>query len=158
MEEKSQAPGYTCRKGSQEKPEAGKRRSGGLIGRKVRLLASNVRLLLVGRLQASVLCSLLPRLQLAEEAVALLLELVVGGTELGNSLLSQELLQGPFLNVLLLIVLELGDELDGTLEDGTFVLLAAGDDLGEFVNSLVDGLPPAALNYKTKCVSPQLRN
>lgn len=69
------------------------------------------------RRQASALTRLLPRLDLAPRTLALGLELVVAGAQLGDGLLGQQLLQRPLLDVLVLVLLELGDELDGALQD-----------------------------------------
>lgn len=95
-----------------------------------RILTGDVGLFLLRGLHAGALGSLLPRLRLMVQAVTFLLELVVGGAELRDGLFGQELFQRPLLDVLLLVLLELGDELDGTLKDGTLVLLTAGHDLG----------------------------
>jgi hypothetical protein len=80
--------------------------------------------------QTSTLAGLLPRLDLTPCALTLGLQLVIAGTEFGDGLLSQELLKGPLLNVLSLVLLELGNELNSTLQDRALVLLAARDDLG----------------------------
>jgi hypothetical protein len=57
--------------------------------------------------EASILCHAFPRLELSVKALAFALQLIVGSTELGDSLLSQELLEGPFLDILLFVLLEL---------------------------------------------------
>jgi hypothetical protein len=36
--------------------------------------------------------------------------------------------------------------LDGALEDGSLILLAARDDLGEFIDAFVDSLATSTLN------------
>ena len=64
-------------------------------------------------------------------------------------MLGKKLLKRPLLDVLILVLLELGDELDGALEDRTLVLLAAWDDLGELIDALVDGLASSALNFSS---------
>lgn len=89
----------------------------------------------------------LPRLEFAVQALALLLELVVGAAELGDGLLSKQLLQRPLFNVLLLVFLELRDEAHGTRQDGSLVLFTAGDNLGELVDALIDGFSSAAFHY-----------
>ena len=77
----------------------------------------------------------------------LCLEFVAAGAQLSDSLLREKLLQGPFFDILLLVLLQLCDELDGALEDGSLVLLAARDDLGEFIDAFVDSLATSTLNY-----------
>lgn len=62
--------------------------------------------------KAVILRDLLPGFDLAIDAVDLLLELIIGGAELGNGLLSKKLFQGPLLDCLLFILLELGDVAD----------------------------------------------
>ena len=57
--------------------------------------------------EASILCHALPRLELSVKALAFALELVVGSTELGDGLLGQKLLERPFLDVLLFVLLQL---------------------------------------------------
>lgn len=66
-------------------------------------------ILLLG-VESSTLACLLPCLNLTPRTLTLLLQLVVASTELGDSLFSEKLLQCPLLNVLRLIVLQLGDE------------------------------------------------
>ena len=58
----------------------------------------------------------------------------------------EQLFQRPLLDVLGFVVFELCDELDGTRENAAFVLLAAGHDLGDFVDAFVDGLTAAAFD------------
>ena len=96
--------------------------------------------------QTCTLASLLPRLDLAPCSFALGLELIVARTEFRDGLLGQELLQGPLLNILGLVLLELRDELDRPLQDRTLVLLAAGYNLCELIDALIDSLSAAALN------------
>jgi hypothetical protein len=80
------------------------------------LLARRGRFILgLRRLEPRILGDTLPGLKLAVEALALLLELVVGLTELGDGLFGEQFLESPFLNVLLFVLLELGDEADGPL-------------------------------------------
>ena len=95
---------------------------------------------------AILLACTLVDLALVPCTLTLCLELVAAGAEFGDGLLGQQLFERPFFNVLLLVLLELGDELHGALEDGALVLLAAWNDLGEFVDALVDGLAAAAFN------------
>lgn len=99
------------------------------------------------RVETCTLASLLPGLDLAPSPLALSLQFIIRSTEFSNCLLCEKLLQGPFLNILRLVFLELGDELDGALEDGAFVLLATWDNLGQLINPFVDGLSAAALNW-----------
>jgi len=47
--------------------------------------------------------------------------------------------------------------LDGAGEDGAFVLFAAGDDLGEFVDAFVDGFAAASLDWLGRFVSVLLK-
>lgn len=104
-------------------------------------------LIILLRVQSSTLARLLPRLNLAPRTFALRLQLIIARAELCNSLLSKKFLQSPLLDILVLVLLELSDELHGALEDGTLVLLAAWDDLGELVDAFVDGFASSALNY-----------
>jgi len=76
------------------------------------------------------LAGLLPCLHLSPGTHALVLQLVVAGGEFGDGLLGKKLLQRPLLNVLGLVLLELGDELNCTLQYRAFVLLATRHDLG----------------------------
>lgn len=97
--------------------------------------------------QPRTLARLLPGLNLSPCALTLRLQLIITRAQLCDSLLSEQLLQRPLLDVLILVLLELGDELDGALEDRALVLLAAGDNLGELVDAFVDGLASSALDY-----------
>jgi len=72
--------------------------------------------------------------------------LVNARAKLVDGLFGKKLLKCPLLDVLRLILLELGNELDGTLKDGPLVLLTAGDDLGKFVDTFVDGFATTALD------------
>jgi hypothetical protein len=74
------------------------------------------------------------------------LEPVTACAQFVDCLIKQKLLKCPFLNILALVVLELSDILDGALEDGAFILLAAGNNLLELVDAFVDGLTTTALN------------
>ena len=105
-------------------------------------------LLLLRELQAGALRNLFPRVQFPVEALALLLELVVGLAELGNGLFGEKLLQRPLLNVLCLVLLELRYEGDRPLKDRPLVLLAARDDLGKLIDPFVDGLTAATLDWR----------
>lgn len=49
--------------------------------------------------------------------LALGFEFIAAGTKFGDGLLREQLLKCPLLNVLLLILLELGDELNSALEN-----------------------------------------
>lgn len=95
---------------------------------------------------ARFLRGLLPLLALGPGALALVLELVAAGAELGDGLLGEQLLQRPLLDVLRFVFFELRDELHRAREDAAFVLLAAGDDFGEFVDAFVDRFAAAALD------------
>jgi hypothetical protein len=92
------------------------------------------------------LCGFLPQLTLGPGALAFVLKFVAAGAELGNGLLGQKLLQSPLLDVLRLVFLELCDELHGAGENAALVLLATRYDLGDFVDSFVDGFAAAALD------------
>jgi hypothetical protein len=105
--------------------------------------------------QAGALTRLLPRLDLAPRTLALRLQLVVAGAQLGNGLLGEQLLQGPLLNILSLVLLELCDEGDGALKDGTLVLFTAGDNLGQLIDSFVDGLTTTAFDWQKLAYGPQ---
>ncbi len=94
------------------------------------LIVSSRNTIILLRGQTSTLASLLPGLDFSPCSLTLGLQLVIAGTEFGNSLLSEELLEGPLLDVLRLVLLELGDELNGALQNRTLVLLTTGDDLG----------------------------
>ena len=68
--------------------------------------------------------------------------------ELCQCLLRDQLLKRPFLDIGVLVLLQLGDELDRTLEDGAFVLLATGDDFGELVDAFVNGFAATTFNFE----------
>lgn len=76
------------------------------------------------------------------------LELLVRDTELSDSLLSEELFEGPLLNVGSLVGLESLDELHSLLKDRTLVLLTARNDLRQLINTLIDGFAAASFNLK----------
>ncbi len=82
------------------------------------------------RRQTSTLASLLPGLNLSPCTLTFSLQLVIASTKLSNGLFSQELLEGPFLDVLGLVLLELCDKLNGTLQDRALVLFASMNNLG----------------------------
>ena len=98
-------------------------------------------------MQSGILGHLLPYCKLFVGPLALLFELIIGSTEFLDSLLRKELLEGPLLNVLCLVFLEMGDEGYCSLQNRPLVLLAAGYDLGELINTLIDRLPPTAFNW-----------
>lgn len=100
---------------------------------------------LVGQ-DAVVFARALVDLALIPCALTLGFELVAAGTELGNGLLRQQLFERPFLNILLFILLELGYELYSPLQNGALVLFAAWHNLGQFVDTLVNGLAATAFN------------
>lgn len=89
---------------------------------------------------------LLPRLGFSPSTLTFLLELLVPLAQILDSLLSEQLFKRPFLNVLRLVLLELLNVLNRTLEDRALVLLAAGDNLGELVDPLVYGLSASPLD------------
>ena len=93
------------------------------------LVVSTQAIFLLGS-QTSTLTSLLPSLNLAPSSLALCLQFIIAGAELGNGLLGEQLLERPLFDVLGLILLQLCDELDGALEDRPFVLLTSWDNLG----------------------------
>jgi hypothetical protein len=66
---------------------------------------------------------------LIPSSLAFAFELITAGAELSNGLFGQQLLQCPLLDILLLVLLELLDELNGTLQNGALVLLTARDNL-----------------------------
>jgi hypothetical protein len=96
---------------------------------------------------ASVLAGALVDLALVPSSLALGLELVAASTQLCNGLFSKEFLQRPLLDILLLVLLQLCDELDGALQDGALVFLAAWNNLGQLVDALVDSLSPTAFDW-----------
>ena len=117
-----------------------------VVATPIQCTSSSLVLIILLRVQSSTLTSLLPRLNLAPRTLALRLQLIIASAELCNSLLGKKLLKRPLLDVLVLVLFQLSDELDGALEDGTLVLLAAWDDLGELVDAFVDGFASSALN------------
>jgi hypothetical protein len=80
-------------------------------------------------------------------SLALSLELVTASTEFSDSLLRQQLLERPFLDILLLVLFELCDELDGALQNRAFVLFTPRNNLCQLVDAFVDGFASAAFNY-----------
>lgn len=101
-----------------------------------------------------VLRNLLPGLELAVNAIGLLLELVDRRAELGDGLLGKKLLQRPFLDRLLLVFLELGDVANRVCQDGALVLLTPRNNLGQLIDSLIDGLAASTLNYLLSASMP----
>lgn len=98
------------------------------------------------RQDAVVLACALVNLALVPCTLALCFEFVTAGAELGDGLLSQKLLKRPLFNILLLILLKLSYKLYGALEDRALVLFAAWNNLGEFIDALVNCLATTALN------------
>ena len=92
--------------------------------------SSNILLLGKWWLKTGVLGDPFPSLQFAVKSLTLLLELVIRGTQLGDGLLRKQFLECPFLDVLLLVFLQLGNEADSPLQDRTLVLLASRNNLG----------------------------
>jgi hypothetical protein len=76
------------------------------------------------------------------------LESIARAAKFGNGLFGEELLQSPLFNVLRFILLELSDELDGTLENASLVLFTAGNNFGKFIDAFVDCLAASAFNCK----------
>jgi hypothetical protein len=95
---------------------------------------------------AVVFAGALVDLTLVPRPLAFVLELLATCAQLCDGLLRQQLLEGPLLDVLLLVLLQLSDELYGPLEDRPLVLFAAWYDLGQFVDAFVDGLAAAAFD------------
>jgi hypothetical protein len=104
-----------------------------------------ISLILLGS-QTSLHTSLFPRLNLSPRALTLSLQFVVACAQLSNSLLSQQLLQCPLLNVLCLVLLELSDKLNCSLQDRALILFASWNNLCEFVDTFVDGFTTTTLN------------
>lgn len=76
----------------------------------------------------------------------LLLQLLVGCTDLVDGMISREtVLFEPLIDVLLLL-LKLANVLDGALQDRTLVLVAIGYEASNLVDSLVDGFTSSSLN------------
>jgi hypothetical protein len=96
---------------------------------------------------ASVLAGALVDLALVPSSLALSLELVTASTQLCDGLFGEEFLQSPLLDILLFVFLQLCNELDGALQDGTFIFLTAWNDLGQLVDALVDSLSPTAFDW-----------
>ena len=71
---------------------------------------------LVGK-DAVILARALVNLALIPSPLAFSFKFVTTSAELGDSLLRQELLECPLLNVLLFVLLQLSDELHGALEN-----------------------------------------
>lgn len=94
----------------------------------------------VNRCDAGFLRGFLPLLALSPCALALVLKLVAARTELRDGLFGEQLFECPLFDVLGFVVFELCDELDGTSENASFILLAAGNDFCDFVDAFVDGL------------------
>lgn len=111
-----------------------------------RLLAVFLALFNLLRENAVVLARAFINLALVPRSLAFCLELVATGAELRNRLLGKQLLQRPFLNVLLLVLFQLRDELHSPLEDGALVLLAPRNDLGQFIDPFIDCLATATLH------------
>jgi hypothetical protein len=69
------------------------------------------------RHNASVFAGTLVNLSFVPSSLALGLKLVAAGTQFGDGLFCQELFQCPLLDVLLFVLLQLGDELNSALKD-----------------------------------------
>lgn len=119
-----------------------------LIATSTSSISSGIRLRIptINGRHARFLRGLLPLLALGPGALALVLELVAAGAQLGDGLLGEQLLQRPLLDVLRFVFFELRDELHGAREDAAFVLLAAGYDFGQLVDAFVDRFAAAALD------------
>lgn len=115
-------------------------------------VAGSVCTILFRGFDSSALRAPLPRIQILVDLVQFGLESVAGSAEFGNCLFGQKLLQGPFLDVLGLILLELSYELDCTLEDASFVFLTARYDFGKLVDTFVDCFATATFDCEKKRV------
>ena len=102
--------------------------------------------ILVGGFDAGSDGASLPSIHVLVGLIEFGLESIAGSAQLGDCLFGEELLQSPFLDVLGLILLELSNELDGSLQNAALVLLATGYNLCQFVNAFVDGLPTATFD------------
>jgi len=94
------------------------------------LLAILLALLDLIRHDAVVFACTLVDLALVPGPLAFGLELVAACAELGDGLLGKQFLKCPLLDILLLVLLELGNKLYCSLENGSLVLLAARDNFG----------------------------
>jgi hypothetical protein len=105
-------------------------------------------LLVVIELEAGIAAALKP---LGSDSVAtanLLLQLLVGGTDLVDGVIGREaVLLEPLIDVLLLF-LELADIFDGALQDSALVLVTVWYEAGNLVDSLIDSFTSSALNWK----------
>lgn len=81
-------------------------------------------------------------------ALGICLEFVATGGEFGDSLFGEKLLECPFLNVLCLVLLELGYERNGALKNRTLVLFAAGNDLGKLVDAFIDSFSATSFDLR----------
>lgn len=97
---------------------------------------------------AGIFAGALVDMRFVPRSLAFALEFVAAGAKLSDGLLSQQLLERPFLYVLLLVFFQLGNELHSTLQDGALVLLAAWNNFGELVDAFVDGLTTATFDCR----------
>jgi hypothetical protein len=97
--------------------------------------------------QTCTLAGLFPCLNFTPRSLALGLELIIARAELCNGLLCEKLLQCPLLDVLGLVLLKLSNKRNGSLQNRALVFLTPRNNLGQFVDTLVDGFSSAAFNY-----------
>lgn len=89
----------------------------------------------------------LPSIQVLVDLIQFSLQSVAGSAQFGNGLFSEELLQSPLLDILRFVLLELSDELNCALKNASLVLLTAWYDLGELINTLIDGFAAATFDW-----------
>jgi hypothetical protein len=103
-------------------------------------------LFVVVELEASIAAALKP---LGCDCIApadLLLQLLVGGTDLVDGVIGSEaVLLEPLIDVLLLF-LELANIFDGPLQDSTLILVTVWYEAGDLVDSLVDSFTSSSLD------------
>lgn len=78
----------------------------------------------------------------------LILELIARRAQFGNGLFREQLLQRPFLDVLVLVVFQLRNELYRSRKDRAFILFAARHNFGQLVYAFVNRFAAAALHWK----------
>jgi hypothetical protein len=96
----------------------------------------------------SSLSRFLPLLAFLPRPLAFCFELVATTAKLSDRLLSQKLFERPLFDILGLVLLELSDELYSSCENAALVLLTTRNDLGELVDTLVDGLTTSTFNCR----------
>lgn len=108
-----------------------------------------LRFLIVIKLQAGIAAALQPLGGDVTTAVHFNLQFRILRADLIDGMTGGHIVLLPSLAHGLLLVVQLADVLDGTLQDGPLVLVTIGDETRDLINALVDGLATSAFHCKT---------